>query len=154
MSSKLTPQTNWKVDTAAVAEGQWPPGARLVLPASGKPSDLGLRHQHPLIQSIICKAIQKVTDEMVLKQAWPKAKERLLYKKTILLDACREITEECDDSDCHDIKAVKRRIKKEASFAKALANVVCILPLFKSENKPLTSLGDRLALNTPRPRQT
>lgn len=91
---------------------------------------------------------------MVLKQAWPEAKERLLYEKTILLDACREITEECDDSNCHDIKAVKRRIKKEASFAKALANVVCILPLFKSENKPLTSLGNRSALNTPRPCQT
>ena len=66
---------------------------------------------------------------MVLKQAWPEAKECLLYKKTILLDACHEITEECDDSDCHNIKVIKRRIKKEASFAKALANVVCILLL-------------------------
>jgi hypothetical protein len=69
---------------------------------------------------------------MVLKQAWPEAKERPLYEKTILLDACCEILEECDDSDCHDIKAIKRRIKKEASFAKVLANVVRTLLLFKS----------------------
>jgi len=128
------PPNNGKVDATAFAEEQWPPSARLTLPASGKPSDLGLRDQHPLIQSIIRKAIQKVTDEMILTQAWPEAKERPLYEKTILLEACHEIIENCDDSDCHDVKAVKKRIRKEASFSKALANVVCIILLSESEH--------------------
>jgi hypothetical protein len=105
-------------------EDRWPLGARLVLPASGKPSDLGLRDQHPVIQSIVRKAIQKVTDEMVLKEAWPEAKERPLYEKTILLDACRQVIEDCGDSDRQDVKAVKQRVKTDAAFAKALANVV------------------------------
>lgn len=99
---------------------------RLVLPASGKPSDLGLRDQHPVIQSIVRKAIQKVTDEMVLKEAWPEAKERPLYEKAILLDACRQLMEDCGDTDRHDIKAVKKRVNTDAAFAKALANVVRI----------------------------
>jgi hypothetical protein len=107
-----------------VTENQWPLAARLVLPASGKPSDLGLRDQHPVIQSIVRKAIQKVTDEMVLKEAWPEVKERPLYEKTILLDACHQVIEDCADSDQHDIKAVKKRVRTDAAFTKALANVV------------------------------
>ena len=61
---------------------------------------------------------------MVLKEAWPEAKERPLYEKTILLDACRQVIEDCGDSDRHDVKAVKQRVKTDAAFAKALANVV------------------------------
>ena len=61
---------------------------------------------------------------MVLKEAWPEAKEHPLYKKTILLDACRQVIEDCGDSDRQDIKAVKQRVKTDAAFAKALANVV------------------------------
>ena len=62
---------------------------------------------------------------MVLKEAWPKAKECPLYEKTILLDACRQVIEDCGDSDCQDIKAVKPRVKTDVAFVKALANVVC-----------------------------
>lgn len=110
--------------TVNSTEDQWPLGVRLVLPASGKPSDLGLRDQHPVIQLIVRKAIQKVTDEMVLKEAWPEAKQRPLYEKTILLDACCQVIEDCEDSDRRNVKAVKQRIKTDAAFAKALANVV------------------------------
>jgi hypothetical protein len=109
---------------ANATEDRWPLGARLILPASGKPSDIGLRDQHPVIQSIVRKAIQKVTDEMVLKEAWPEANKRPLYEKTILLDACRQVIEDCGDSDRDDVKVVKKRVKTDAAFAKALANIV------------------------------
>jgi hypothetical protein len=67
--SEAMHRSEGKVTSTPIAEDQWPPGARLILPASGKPSDLGLREQHPVIQSIVRKAIQKVTDELVLKEA-------------------------------------------------------------------------------------
>jgi hypothetical protein len=66
---------------------------------------------------------------MILKQAWPEAKERPIYEKTILLDACRVIIADCGDEDHGDIDAIKQRIRKDAAFAKALANVVCNVPI-------------------------
>ena len=134
-SIKMSAATGWsegKVTPTPIADDQWPPGAQLILPASGKPSDLGLWDQYPIIQSIVRKAIQKVTDEMVLNEAWPEAKERPLYEKKILLDACHEIIENCGDSDRHVVKAVKNRVKTDAAFAKALANVVCTISLLNA----------------------
>jgi hypothetical protein len=80
------------------------------------------------------KTIEKVTDEMVLKETQPKAKEHPLYEKTILLDACHQVIEDCGDSDCQDVKAVKQRVKTDAAFKKALANVVCTTSILLSRH--------------------
>ncbi|KAF8952950.1 hypothetical protein BDZ97DRAFT_1930154 [Flammula alnicola] len=111
-----------KTSSARKQEDKWPIHARLVLPSSGKDSDLGLHDQPPIIQSIIRKAIQNITDEMVLKQAWPEAQARPIYRKTILLDACRFIISRHDESD-PEVEDVKRRIKKDERFSKVLSNL-------------------------------
>jgi hypothetical protein len=55
---------------------------------------------------------------MVLREAWPEAKERPLYEKTNFLDACCQVIEDCGDSDRQDVEAVKQRVKTDAAFMK------------------------------------
>jgi hypothetical protein len=117
---KSQPKAVSPAETSA-AEDKWPAHATLILPAD-KGKDISLRPQHSLIQLVVHNSIAQVTTEFALHSAWPEATARGAYGKGIVEKACQQEAEANPK-----VSDIQNRINADASFRKALANLVCFL---------------------------
>jgi len=99
----------------------WPAEVQIVprtVPAGTKRK---LKEQPHVIQAIVHHSIAQATDEIILERNWPEADNRNVYAKALLLKACKDV----DIRNTYDIAhEVRRRIKVDPYFTKALCNLV------------------------------
>ena len=89
-----------------------------------------LKEQPEVIQDILHRGIAKASEDVFLKKTWPEeSARRHIYGTGILLGVCGdgELVELFGKDLVSD---VKRRLKRDAKFAKAMSDVVCNLHIF------------------------
>jgi hypothetical protein len=90
-----------------------------VLPALGKTPNL--LDQHYIIQKVLHDAIENVTRECLLNNAWPeqKANSKLAFRVDVLLQAVK------GNIKAHpELRDLKKRIQDDAPFMRSLSRVV------------------------------
>ncbi|KIJ90601.1 hypothetical protein K443DRAFT_15078, partial [Laccaria amethystina LaAM-08-1] len=100
------------------ADKKWPLHAKAVLPALGKTPNL--LDQHYIIQKVLHDAIENVTRECLLNNAWPeqKANSKLAFRVDVLLQAVK------GNIKAHpELRDLKKRIQDDAPFTRSLSRV-------------------------------
>lgn len=93
----------------------WPEHATLVQDGY----EIHLLRQNDLISKVAHKAIDKVTDDFVLRRAWPKSNDPDGYNLTVLKDACSQLVHQYPL-----VGDILQRVNDDKKFAKALAKIV------------------------------
>jgi hypothetical protein len=102
------------------ADVSWSKSVRLY--KDGNTKKIKLTIQTAVIQAVICFAIGRATDDIILVKTWPEESSRNAYGKSLLLDACRDRELLSQHRDL--LSEVKRRIKQDDRFAKGMSDLV------------------------------
>lgn len=89
---------------------------------------LRLREQTPIIQAVIREAINRATEDVVLRKAWPEENARTTYGRDLLMAACRNQALRSSFNRDH-LEELRGVLKGDSNIAKVMGNTVRHLSL-------------------------
>lgn len=79
--------------------------------------------QKPIIQAVIREAIDRATEDVVFRKAWPEENARTTYGRDLLMAACRDQSLQSTYNREH-LDELRGILKKDTNVAKLMGNTV------------------------------